>query len=163
MAATPEDLLAYLRELGIESTVHEHPPLRTVEDSRRLRGALPGGHCKNLFLKDKKGQYWLLVAEEDREVDLKSLQGLIGAARLSFGRAERLEEVLGVMPGAVTPFALINDPEHRVKVVLDGGMLRHARLNYHPLVNTQTLALRTEDVRRFLEATGHEVQIIWND
>lgn len=160
MPATPTDLYARLREIGIEWTLHEHPPLRTVEESRRLRGGLPGGHCKNLFLKDKKGQYWLVVADEAREVDLKALQPRIGAARLSFGRAERLIEVLGVQPGAVTPFALINDPTHRVRVVLDGTMLEHALLNYHPLVNTATIAIATTDLHRFLDAMGHDVQTI---
>ena len=160
MSATPEDLYARLREIGIEWTLHEHPPLRTVEESRRLRGSLPGGHCKNLFLKDKKGQYWLVVADEAREIDLKALQPRIGAARLSFGRPERLAEVLGVQPGAVTPFALINDPEHRVRVVLDRTMLEHSTLNYHPLVNTATIAIATEDLHRFFAALGHEVQII---
>lgn len=160
MPATPEELYARLREIGIEWTLHEHPPLRTVEESRRLRGSLPGGHCKNLFLKDKKGQYWLVVADEARDIDLKALQPAIGAARLSFGRAERLDEVLGVQPGAVTPFALINDPDHRVRVVLDRTMLEHEVLNYHPLINTATIAIRTEDLHRFLAATGHDVQTI---
>ncbi|MEM6990025.1 MAG: prolyl-tRNA synthetase associated domain-containing protein [Myxococcota bacterium] len=158
MAATPDDLYARLRELQIEWTAHEHPPLRTVEESRRLRGALPGAHCKNLFLKDGKGQYWLVVALEDRAIDLKALPAAIGSARLSFGRAERLREVLGVEPGAVTPFALINDPEHRVRVVLDAAMLERDPLNFHPLVNTATITLDAESLQRFVAAMGHDVQ-----
>lgn len=160
MPATRDDLFARLRELSIEWVLHEHAPLHTVLESRRLRGTLPGGHCKNLFLKDKRGQYWLVVAAEDREIDLAALQAKIGSARLSFGRPERLQEVLGVTPGAVTPFALVNDPEHRVRVVLDSAMLQHDRLNYHPLENTATIAIATRDLHRFLAWTGHDVQTI---
>src|SRR5437588_863655 len=111
--ATPEDLLRRLDALGIKSETHSHPPLMTVEDSKRLRGDLPGGHCKNLFLKDKKGRMWLVVTLEDRRVDIKALEARLGAARLSFGSPDRLLANLGVTPGAVTPFALINDREHK--------------------------------------------------
>jgi Ala-tRNA(Pro) deacylase len=153
--ATPEELLARLAALGIETTTHDHPPLLTVEDSKTLRGDLPGGHCKNLFLKDKKDRYWLVVTLEDRKVDIKALDRLLGAARLSFASPERLWQVLGVLPGSVTPFALINDREHRVQVVLDQGMMREDLLNYHPLVNTRTTAIRSADLLRFIEACGH--------
>lgn len=160
MPATSEELLARLRELSIEFTQHEHAALRTVQQSRQLRPSLPGAHCKNLFLKDKKGQYWLVVAQEVRPVDLKALPAQIGAARLSFGRAERLLEVLGVEPGAVTPFALINDPEHRVRVVIDAAIFDHEFANFHPLINTATITIRSEDLRRFVTAMGHQMQQI---
>ncbi|MBM3547537.1 MAG: prolyl-tRNA synthetase associated domain-containing protein [Alphaproteobacteria bacterium] len=152
---TPEQLLQRLKELGIETTTHEHPPLLTVEDSKRLRGDLPGGHCKNLFFKDKKDQYWLFVTSEDRKVDIKALDKALGAARLSFASAERLWQVLGVKPGSVTPFALINDRERKVRVFLDAAMLKEELLNYHPLVNTRTTAIRPADLVRFIEACGH--------
>lgn len=153
---SPEDLLACLAALGIETATHAHPPLHTVEESKALRGALPGGHCKNLFLKDKKGQLWLVVALEDTPVDLKRLDRRIGSARLSFGRPELLWEVLGVRPGSVTPFAAINDREGRVRVVLEQAMMGHDPLNYHPLANDRTTAIRPDDLLRFLRATGHE-------
>ncbi len=159
--ATPEMLLARLAELGIAYSRHEHPPLFTVEDSKRLRGALPGGHCKNLFLRDKKRNLFLLVTLEDRPIDLKSLRAALGAAgNLSFGSADLLMEVLGVIPGAVTPFALINDRERRVTVFLDKKMLTYDPLNYHPLSNTLTIAVKPDDLLRFIRAGGHEPRII---
>ncbi|MBM3534660.1 MAG: prolyl-tRNA synthetase associated domain-containing protein [Alphaproteobacteria bacterium] len=152
---SPEQLLQRFKELGIETTTHEHPPLMTVEDSKRLRGDLPGGHCKSLFFKDKKDQYWLFVTSEDRKVDIKALDRKLGAARLSFASPERLWQVLGVKPGSVTPFALINDRERKVRVFLDAAMLRQELLNYHPLVNTKTTSIRPADLVRFIEACGH--------
>ena len=155
--ASPDDLVARLSSLGISVARHDHPPLRTVEESRRLRGELPGGHCKNLFLRDKKKRSWLAVTLEDRQVDLARLQKLVGSARLSFGRPERLMEALGIEPGAVSPFALVNDPDRRVAVVLDAAMMRLPLLNFHPLVNTQTVTIATEDLRRFVADCGHQV------
>jgi len=160
MAKTTNDLFARLDELGIETTTHTHPPLFTVEESKRLRGDLPGGHCKSLFLKDKKGQLYLVVALEDRPVDLKRLRKAIGAGNLSFGRPELLMEVLGVEPGAVTPFALISDQAGRVDVILDQAMLDHDPLNYHPLTNGMTTAIAPGDLLTFIAATGHEARII---
>ena len=154
---SPDELLARLASLGIPVERHHHLPLRTVEESRRLRGQLRGGHSKNLFLKDKKKRLWLAVTLEDRRVDLGRLQRVIGSARLSFGRPERLMEALGIEPGAVSPFALVNDPDYRVTVVLDVAMMRLPLLNFHPLVNTQTLTIATEDLRRFLADCGHQV------
>jgi Ala-tRNA(Pro) deacylase len=154
---TPEDLFAYLGQLGIATTTMEHPPLHTVEDSRALRGEIEGAHAKNLFVKDKKSRLFLLVLEEDAVVDLKRVHEKIGAqGRVSFGSAELLEEVWGVRPGAVTPFGAINDREGRVTVVLDAELMRRARLNFHPLVNTRTTGLARDDLVRFLAATGHE-------
>ena len=153
--ATRDDLFARLRELGIDTVTHEHPPVFTVEEAREHCSHLPGGHCKSLFLKDKKGQLWLVVALDDRRVDLKALSGAIGAARLSFGRPELLYEVLGIVPGAVTPFALINDRAHRVNVVLEREMMRLELLNYHPLGNDATTAIAPRDLHRFIAACGH--------
>ena len=125
MPASPEDLLAYLAALGIETETIDHPPLFTVEDSRTLRGDIPGGHTKNLFVKDKKNRVFLLVLGEETAVDLKRAHGKIGAqGRVSFGSAELLEEVWGVKPGAVTPFGAINDKAGKVSVVLDEAMMR---------------------------------------
>ena len=157
MPASPDDLIAYLAALGVETSTAEHPPLFTVEDLRTLRGDIPGGHTKNLFVKDKKGRLFLLVLGEETVVDLKRVHETISAqGRVSFGSAELLEEVWGVKPGAVTPFGAINDKAGRVSVVLDQAMMRHERLNFHPLVNTRTTGLKSADLIKFLRATGHE-------
>ncbi|MDH3476232.1 MAG: prolyl-tRNA synthetase associated domain-containing protein [Rhodospirillales bacterium] len=159
--ATPDDLFARLDALGIETTTHEHPPLFTVEESKALRGDLPGGHCKSLFLRDKKRNLWLAVMLEDRAIDMKEMRKLLGASgSLSFGSPELLEELLGVKPGSVTPFALINDTEYRLSVVLDEEMMGFDPLNYHPLTNTATTAIAPADLKRFIEACGHTPQIL---
>ncbi len=160
MAATEADLMARLDELGIATTTKRHPPVYTVEEAKALRGELDGAHTKNLFFKDKKGQLWLVVCLEDRSLDLKQLDKLIGAARLSFGRAELLVEVLGIEPGAVTPFSLINDRDQRVKVVLDAAMMAMDPLNFHPLDNAATTQIAAADLETFVRACGHEPQIL---
>jgi len=160
MPATREELLARLKSLGIEATTRDHPPVYTVEEARALRGEIPGGHCKNLFLKDDKGNLWLIVCLEEAEIDLKAAPARIGSRRLSFGRAELLREVLGVEPGSVTPFGLINDTEKRVNVVLDAGMMAHEFLSYHPLENTATTTIRAPDLVTFIRSCGHEPRIV---
>ena len=156
MPVTPEQLFAALDRLGIVHSTVKHPPLFTVEQSRGLRGQIPGGHTKNLFLRDKKYAIYLVVALEDADIDLKGLHRRLGATgRFSFGSADLLREVLGVEPGAVTPFAAINDTQDRVTVVLDAAMMEHETLNYHPLVNTMTTSIKREDLVKFLESTGH--------
>jgi Ala-tRNA(Pro) deacylase len=161
MPATRSELAAYLKSLGIETVTVEHAPLFTVEESQTLRGEIAGGHTKNLFLKDKKGALFLVVAEEEARIDLKRLHTRIGASgRLSFGSAEQMIEVLGVSPGAVTAFGLINDRAGRLKVVLDEGLVRHDTVNCHPLVNTATTSLRSADLVTFMRATGHEPLIL---
>jgi Ala-tRNA(Pro) deacylase len=161
MPASPEDLLAHLADLGIAAVTVDHPPLFTVEHSQALRGEIPGGHTKNLFVKDKKGRLFLLVLGEGANVDLKRVHEKIGAqGRVSFGSAELLQEVWGVRPGAVTPFGAINDDAARVSVVLDAAMMAHERLNFHPLVNTRTTGLASADLIKFLRSTGHEPLIV---
>lgn len=158
--ATPGDLLRMLNRLGVAVTMHEHPPLRTVQQSKELRGELPGGHCKNLFLRDHKKRNYLVVTLEDRPIDLVKLAEKIGSGRLSFGSPERLMEFLGVEPGAVTPFALINDATRAVSVALDTGMLELSPLNYHPLVNTMTAAIAPADLLKFIRACGHKPKVV---
>jgi Ala-tRNA(Pro) deacylase len=161
MPASPEDLLAYLAVLGVETETIDHPPLFTVENSRALRGDIPGGHTKNLFVKDKKNRLFLLASGESTAIDLKRVHEKIGAqGRVSFGSAELLEEVWGVRPGAVTPFGAINDRAGKVRVVLDEAMMGHERLNFHPLVNTRTTGLKSADLIKFLRATGHEPLVV---
>jgi Ala-tRNA(Pro) deacylase len=157
---TPDGLFARLDALGIAHQTYTHPPVFTVEEAKSLRGALPGGHCKSLFLKDKKGGLWLIVALEECRIDLKALADRLGAPRFSFGTAELLFEALGVRPGSVTPFAAINDGAGRVNLVLQRAMLAHDPLNYHPLENGRTTALSPGDVVRFLEACGHAPRIV---
>jgi Ala-tRNA(Pro) deacylase len=157
---TPEALFARLDELGIAHKTHAHPPVFTVDEAKTLRGQLPGGHCKSLFLKDRKAGLWLVVALEECRVDLKRLAEQLGAPRFSFGSAELLHEVLGVRPGSVTPFAAANDREGRVAVVLERAMLAHDPLNYHPLENDRTTAIAPGDLIRFLDACGHRPRIV---
>jgi len=157
---TPEELFARLDALGIAHRTYSHPPVFTVAEAAALRGSLPGEHCKSLFLKDKKGGFWLAVMLEERRVDLKKLADRLGAPRFSFGGAEDLYELLGVRPGSVTPFALVNDVAGRVSPVLDAAMLEHDPLNYHPLVNDRTTAVAPADLLRFIAACGHTPRII---
>jgi Ala-tRNA(Pro) deacylase len=169
--ASPDELLAMLTGLGIPYQEHRHEAVFTVEEAKGLRGALPGAHCKSLFIRDKKGASFLVVCLEDRRLDMKALAGPLGAKRLSFASPDRLRDRLGVEPGSVTPFATINDhppqqpgendaPFHRVTVILDAEMMQTDLVNYHPLINTATIALSPAGLLRFLEATGHEPVIV---
>lgn len=157
---TPDRLFARLDALAIPHRTYTHPPVFTVAEAAALRGSLPGGHCKSLFLKDRKGGLWLVVALEERRIDLKRLADRLGAPRFSFGSPDLLHKVLGVAPGSVTPFALANDTAHLVAVVLDRDMLEHDPLNYHPLVNDRTTAIAPGDLLRFVEACGHRPRIV---
>ena len=160
MPKTPEQFFAELESLGIKYSTVKHPPLFTVEQSRALRGQIPGGHTKNLFLRDKQYSIYLVVALEDADINLKGLHRRLDASgRFSFGSSDLLREVLGVEPGAVTPFAAINDTQGRVSVVLDSAMMEQKTLNYHPLVNTMTTSISREDLVKFLESTGHMPRI----
>ncbi len=154
--ATPEDLVARLDALGIAHSTHRHPPVFTVEEAQALKGDLPGAHTKNLFLRDKKGAMWLLVALFDRDIDLKAVARTLSVSgRLSFGSRERLMRYMGVEPGSVTPFAVINDLGGVVRVALDRGLRNQEIWNAHPLDNSMTTALRGVDMLRFLEDADH--------
>jgi Ala-tRNA(Pro) deacylase len=160
MPASQEQLFQRLEELQVNANTTTHPAVFTVEQARALRGNIPGGHCKNLFLKDKKGQLWLLVCLEDASVDMKSLPSKIGAARISFGKPDLLMQVLGVEPGSVTPFALINDTDRQVNVVLDANMMACELVSYHPLTNTATTTLSPDDLLKFIRSCGHHPEIV---
>ncbi|EKV29976.1 aminoacyl-tRNA editing enzymes YbaK, ProX [Caenispirillum salinarum AK4] len=155
--ATRDDLMRLLEDLGIEHETHEHEPVFTVEEGNGVWDDIPARHCKNLFLKDAKKQLWLVTCPSDRDIDLKTLPGKIGSKRLSFGKPDLLLEVLGVTPGSVTPFSLMNDREARVTVVLDAEMMTEPRCGYHPLDNAATTVIAPKDLRRFIAHTGHEV------
>ena len=158
--ATPEVLLQHLAELGIEVDTVSHPPVFTVEEAKALRGELTGGHTKNLFLRNKKGRMWLVVCPEDRQVDLKSLGQRLGAGRFSFGSADRLIRYLGLIPGAVTPFGVINDHGGAVTLVIDRSLMEITPLNFHPLDNAMTTAIAPQDLVRFLESVDHVPELI---
>lgn len=160
LPTSPQQLIDYLDSLGIAHHLVKHPPLFTVEDSKALRGDLPGHHIKNLFLRDKRETMFLVVAQEDRRIDLKALAPVLGAGKLSFGSAERLMKYLGVLPGAVTPFAAINDKKKEVSVFIDRTIMGSGKVHCHPLVNDMTVALEPDDLLRFLRATGHEPRLI---
>jgi Ala-tRNA(Pro) deacylase len=158
---SPHLLFARLDELGLAHRTVQHAPVFTVEQAKEHRGVLPGHHIKNLFLRNKKEAMWLVVALEDRAIDLKRLGEVLGAGRLSFGSPDRLRRHLGVEPGSVTPFSVINDPDRQVTLVLDRGLVEGGPINAHPLVNTMTTAISFADLRLFFEATGHSPQ--WLD
>ena len=157
--ATRADLMLRLDQLGIVTTTVEHEAVFTVAESDAVSRSVPGGHTKNLFLKDAKGALFLVIAEAHTPVDLKGLHKALGCARLSFGKADLLMEVLGVPPGSVTAFALINDRDRQVSVVLDEALMVFDAINCHPLVNTATTTIGREDLHSFLRATGHEPRI----
>ena len=160
LPTSPETLMSTLTSLNISYTRHTHPPLRTVEDAKAFRGDMPGAHIKNLYLRDRKKRNFLLVVEEDKSIDLKALPGLIGSDRLSFGSADRLLEMLGVRPGAVSPFTLINDPNHHVQLVIDADLADQPSLFAHPLVNDMTLGVSGPDLIRFFAYTGHNPKLL---
>jgi Ala-tRNA(Pro) deacylase len=161
MPASQPDLEVFLDGLGIRTTTVSHPPLFTVEESRALRGTIPGAHTKNLFLKDRKDALYLVTALEDAEIDLKRLHERIGASgKLSFGKPDLLFATLGVTPGAVTIFGLINDRQRRINVVLDSALMANELINCHPLVNTATTTIAAPDLLSFVRATGHEPLVV---
>lgn len=161
MPLSRADLLDRLAALGIETTTHDHPAVFTVAESHAIKAALPGGHTKNLFIKDKKGRIFLVTAEGDAAIDLKAISEKIGASgRVTFCKPEPMMELLGVTPGSVTPFGIVNDVERVVTVVVDAPMLEHEILNFHPLENTATTAIARADFLRFLEAEGHPALVV---
>ena len=157
---TRQQLFARLDALGIRHVTTTHDPVFTVAESEQLERSLPGGHTKNLFLKDAKGRLFLIIAESRTAVDLKALHRAIGCGRLSFGRAGLLAEALGVQPGSVTAFAVANDTAGRVSVVVDAKLMGYDSINCHPLENTATTNISRDDLMRFIRATGHEPRVI---
>jgi Ala-tRNA(Pro) deacylase len=157
---TRSELFAFLDSIGVDHVTLEHAPVFRVGEGDEIKQALPGGHTKNLFLKDAKDQLWLISALGETPIDLKRLPAAIGSARLSFGSPERLLAALGVVPGSVTAFALINDPQHAVRFVLDHALAEADPVNFHPLSNDATTAVSQAGLRRFLAALGIEPLIV---
>lgn len=160
MPATPEQLFAYFDQLGIEHSTVSHPPFFTVEEGRPWHDKIPGLHCKNLFIKDKKGKIWLVVLPADKRADLGKLEKTLGAPRFSFAKPDVLLDYLELTPGSVTPFGLINDTQRRVTVILDEDMLRSEWVNFHPLHNAASTTLRSSDLVKFVRALGYTPLIV---
>jgi Ala-tRNA(Pro) deacylase len=157
MTASPDDLFAFLDKHGIAHHTHWHEATFTVEEGRDLKATMPGGHTKNLFMKDKDGAIVLISAHADSELKLNQLHKLIGTRRLSFASAELMVDLLGVTPGSVTAFALINDKAGKVRFIVDAALMKHDPINFHPLINTGTTAISRNDFRKFVAATGHDL------
>jgi Ala-tRNA(Pro) deacylase len=160
MPASRADLFQRFADLGIETKTLDHTPVFTVEEAKKVHDDMPGGHCKNLFCKDEKGVLWLIVALEDAVINLKAAPAKIGSKRLTFGKPELLMDVMGVEPGSVTPFGLINDTTNRTNVILDEAMMRESLLNYHPLKNDATTAIAAQDLIRFITSCGHAPRVV---
>ncbi len=155
-----QELLKALDQLAISWTMHEHEAVFTVEASAELHASIAGAHTKNLFLKDAVGQYWLVTAPHDARVDLKALPAAIGSKKLSFGKAEAMEQLLDISPGSVTPLAAFNDHGGQVKVVIDARLAGADCANVHPLRNTATIGLSGPNLVAFLTAHAHAPLII---
>lgn len=155
------DFYRFLVKNHIEYERHDHPPVYTVEEARRLVPPLSAAKTKNLFLRDKKGKrHFLVVVPAEKRVDIKALPQAVGSDRLSFGSANRLKKYLGVEPGSVTLFAIFNDPRHAVELIVDENLWEAEAFQFHPLVNTSTLVISRENLRRFIAKTGHGVSIL---
>ena len=159
-AATREDLYALFDRLGITFTTRDHAPIFTVEEGAEIKADMPGGHTKNLFLKDKAAALFLVCALGDTPIRINRLHPVLGCKRLSFGKPDLMETHLGVTPGSVTLFAIMNDPGHRVQLVLDQALLSHDIVNFHPLKNDATTAVSKDDMLKFIEGTGHTPVIV---
>lgn len=159
MPATPEDLFAYLDALGIAHTTHQHEAAFTVAESAELKSTMPGGHSKNLFMKDKDDTIVLISAEAHEQLKLNQLHKHIGTRRLSFASAELMQELLGVVPGSVTAFALMNKSAARVRFIVTAELMKHDPVNFHPLVNTATTAISRDDFQTFVESTGRALEV----
>ena len=157
---TRADLFAFFDAHGVAHSTLDHPPVFRVEEGLEIKAAMPGGHTKNLFLKDARGQLWLISALGETRIDLKRLHPVIGSARLSFGSAELMEQALGVTPGSVTAFAMINDTDRRVTFVLDRALAQAEQVNFHPLTNTATTALNQADFRRALQLLDRQPLVV---
>lgn len=160
LPTSPESLLQKLEDLGIEYDLHHHEAVYTVEESEKIDADITGTPCRNLFLRDKKKKNFLLVLQNATQVDIKKLPAVIDSGRLSFGSSDRLWQYLGVRPGSVCPFSIINDADKQVKIYLDRSMMETDLVNYHPLLNTMTVSLKPADLVKFIEDCGHEAHIV---
>lgn len=151
-----EELFDYLDSLAIAHKTYDHAPIFTVKDGADIKASMPGGHTKNLFLKDKAGRFFLICALGDTSIRINKLHPILGCKRLSFGKAEPLFDLLGMTQGSVTLFSILNDTEHQVTLILDKALLNHDIVNFHPLLNDATTAISSADMIKFAKATGHD-------
>lgn len=156
----PKKLLQLMDDLSLKYKVFDHEPIFTVEEGLHLKENIPGTHCRNLFLRDKKKKMFLVVAANETEIDLKKLPELIDSGRLSFGSGDRLWENLGIRQGSVNPFCIVNDTDNNVRIILDAHMMAQPLVNYHPMDNAQTIGLSPDDLITFIKSTGHAPEII---
>jgi len=160
MITSPEDLFAWLDARRICHTTHWHEATFTVAEGRDLKAAMPGGHTKNLFMTNKDGDLILISAHADSDLPLNKLHRALGVKRLSFGKPDLMEETLGVTPGSVTAFALVNDKDGKIRFVVDAELMKHDPINFHPLINTGTTAISRADFERFIAETGHGLEVV---
>ena len=160
LPASPEELLKILENLRIGFEIHHHEPIFTVAEGEHLKAAIPGTHCRNLFVRDKKEQMFLIVAANETLIDMKKLSDVLQCGRLSFGSPDRLWKHLGIRPGSVCPFCIVNDKDKQVRIMLDQQMMQAARINVHPLDNAMTVGLSPADLIRFIEHVGHKPEIV---
>ena len=160
LPTSPAALLEFLDALGVTYKVHDHDPIFTVEEGLHLKASIPGVHCRNLFLRDKKKKMFLVVAANETKIDLKKISDVIGSARVSFGSGERLWDNLGIRQGSVNPFCAMNDTDNMVKVILDADMMAADLVNYHPMDNAQTIGLSPADLLKFMDAIGSEFEVV---
>ena len=160
LPTSPEYLFNILKKLNISYDLYNHDPIFTVEEGLHLKAEIPGTHCRNLFLKDKKGKMFLITAANETKIDLKALPEKLDCGRLSFGSKDRLMEYLGIYPGAVTPFSAINDKECSVGIILDKTMMDAEIMCVHPLDNAMTIGFKPNDLLTFFAHTGHKPQIL---
>lgn len=156
----PKTLLQLMDELNLKYRVYDHDPIFTVEEGLHLKDNIPGTHCRNLFLRDKKKKMFLVVAANETEIDLKKLPDLIDSGRLSFGSGDRLWENLGIRQGSVNPFCIVNDTDNNIRIILDAHMMAQPLVNYHPMDNAQTIGLSPDDLVTFIKSTNHEPEIV---
>ncbi len=160
LPTTPEILLARFDAMGIVYTLHRHKAVYTVAESEAVDADIPGTHCRNLLLRDNKKRNFLVCLQNSTIIDIKKLADVIGSGKLSFGSAERLWEYLGVRPGSVCPYSIVNDTNNEVNIFLDASMMNDDILNFHPLINTMTVSVAPKDLVRFIESTGHTPHIV---
>lgn len=160
LPTTPDDLFGIFKNLGIAYELHHHAPIFTVAEGEPLKKAIPGLHCRNLFLKDKKDRMFLVVAANETSLDLKKLDGLLGSSRLSFGSSDRLWRMMGIQQGSVCPFCAVNDKNREVSIILDAKMMAAPLVCYHPLDNKMTVGLTPADLLKFFAYTGHQPKIL---
>ena len=153
------EFIKLLKKEKYKIKVHKHDALFTVEDSKKLRGKINGAHTKNLFLKNKKNEFVLLACEEADKIDLKKISKSLGLGNVSFAKQEYLEQHLKIKPGSVSPFALLNDDSGFVNFYLEQTLYESKLVNFHPLINTFTITIKTNKFIEFMIENNKKIHI----